>query len=152
MSRKHYIYILLALLIGIVIGGYLFHSSTPRSFLAVNQCSNTCLKPNELAGLIASVGIQTAPGLIPKVYKETDKSLAIENPFPQAKVHYLIVPKKDIKDISQLSESDKEYLDDAYALMTNIIREKRLTNYQIVTNGPGYQHVTYLHFHLISKD
>ncbi len=143
--------ILISLIIGTVIGGYLFHRSLPRSFLAINQCNSTCLKPNELAGLLASVGIQTAPGLIPKVIKETDKSIALENPFPQAKIHYLIIPKRDIKDISQLSDTDKEYLVDAYALMTDVIRGNHLTQYQIITNGPGYQHVTYLHFHLIAR-
>jgi histidine triad (HIT) family protein len=135
-----------------VMGGYLFHRSLPRSFLAINQCNNTCLNSNELGGLLVSVGIQTAPGLIPKVVKETDKSIALESPFPQAKIHYLIIPKKDIKDISQLSDTDKEYLVDAYALMTDIIREKHLSQYQIITNGPSYQHVTYLHFHIIAKE
>jgi histidine triad (HIT) family protein len=133
-----------------VIGGYLFHRSIPRSFLAINQCHNTCVNANELGGLLLSVGIQTAPSLIPRIVKETDKSIALENPFPQAKIHYLIIPKKDIKDISQLSDIDKAYLDDAYALMIDIIREKHLTQYRIITNGPGYQDVTYLHFHLIA--
>ena len=133
---------------GIVVGGYIFRNSEPRSFLALDQCKNTCLKPNELVGLLVSVGIQNIPSLIPKTIKETDKTIAIENPFPESKIHYLIFPKKDIKDISQLSKDDIKYLDDAYAVMTEIIREQKITKYQIITNGPTYQHATYLHFHL----
>jgi hypothetical protein len=38
-----------------------------------------------------------------------------------------------------------------FAVMGEIIREKNLTDYQIVTNGPGYQTVSYLHFHLVAR-
>jgi diadenosine tetraphosphate (Ap4A) HIT family hydrolase len=38
-----------------------------------------------------------------------------------------------------------------FAVMGEIIREKNLTDYQIMTNGPGYQTVSYLHFHLVAR-
>src|SRR5215208_314940 len=98
------------LLAGIIIGGYLFARTQSRSFLALHKCEQTCLRPNELAGLIASVGIQRFPSFIPSVVMETDKTIVIEHPSPQARLHYLIVPKKDIKNIAEASEDDKEYL------------------------------------------
>jgi hypothetical protein len=155
------------LLVGIAIGGYLFDQSQPRSFLALNRCQD-CLSPKDLAGLIASVGIQKVPGLIPFVVLETDKTIVIKNPLPEGRgsgpfssvrarrnsgitLHYVIIPKKDIKDIGQISKEDAPYLLDAYVVARDIIEKEKLSNYRIYTNGPGFQDVTYLHFHLIGK-
>jgi len=138
------------LLVGIVIGGYLFNQSQPRSFLSLNQCQN-CLSPKDLAGLLASVGIQKLPGLIPFVVLETDKTIVVKNPLTKAYVDYIIIPKKDIKDIGQISKEDAPYLIDAYLAARDIIEKEKLSNYRIYTNGPGFQDATYLHFHLINK-
>jgi len=143
--------LLVTLLTGVVLGGYLFWDTRPRSFLALNACQGTCLQPNELVGLLASVGIQKVPAFIPSVVKETDKTLVIEHPSPIARIHYLVIPRKDIKDVGDLSFSDREYLVDLFNVIAEIIREKKLVDYQVISNGPGRQGVSYLHFHLISK-
>jgi histidine triad (HIT) family protein len=140
-----------ALVIGVMLGGYLFANTRPRSFLALSSCEGTCLQTNELLGLLTSVGIQRFPGLIPKVVKETDKTIVIEHPRPQARLHYLVIPKRDIKNIAELSDSDNEYLIDAFKVAREIIKENNLTDYRLTTNGPGYQGVTYLHFHLTAN-
>jgi histidine triad (HIT) family protein len=142
---------LATLLIGIILGGYLFSHTQPRSFLALNKCEGTCLQQKELLGLLTSVGIQRFSSFAPAVVKETDKTIVIEHPRPQARIHYLVIPKKDIKNIAELSESDREYLVDMFAVMREIITEKNLVDYRIVTNGPAYQGVTYLHFHLTAN-
>jgi histidine triad (HIT) family protein len=144
--------ILASLIVGVILGGYLFSDSRPRSFLALNNCGGTCLQGNELLGLVASVGIQKFRGLAPSVVKETDKTIVIQHPNPEARIHYLIIPKKDIKNIAEVSDADADYLLDAIKVTGEIVREKNLTNYRLITNGPGYQGVTYLHFHLISND
>jgi histidine triad (HIT) family protein len=142
---------LAALVIGVMLGGYLFANTRPRSFLALNSCEGTCFQANELLGLLTSVGIQRFPGLIPKVIKETDKTIVIEHPNPQARLHYLVIPKRDIKNIAEFLDSDNEYLIDAFKVTREIIKEKNLTDYRLTTNGPGYQGVTYLHFHLTAN-
>lgn len=142
---------LAALLIGFVCGGYAFSDTRPRSFLALNNCGGTCLQPSELLGLLTSVGIQRAPMLVPSVVKETDKTLVVEHPSPEARIHYLVVPKRDIKNIAELAAGDQEYLIDAFNVVGEIVREKNLSAYRVVTNGPGYQGATYLHFHLIAR-
>lgn len=140
------------LVIGITIGGYLFSNTQPRSFLVVNKCQNNCYKLNELAGLVASVGIQKADGLIPFVVYESDKTLVIKHPFPEWQTHLVIIPKKDIKDVADLTDEDKEYLNDAYAVIGKLIKDNNLKNYKVITNGSGFQQVTYLHFHLVAKE
>lgn len=136
-----------ALAVGVILGGYLFSDTRARSFLALKRCEGTCLQANELLGLAASVGVQRFSGLAPSVVKETDKTIVIEHPSPQARIHYLIIPKKDMKNIADLSDRDNDYLLDAFKVAGEIIREKNLTNYRLTTNGPGYQTATYLHFH-----
>ena len=141
--------ILFSIGVGIVIGGYLFSQSQPRSFLAMNRCEN-CLTHEDLLGLVASVGIQRFPRLVPSVVFETDKTVVIKHPHPMNRIHYVIVPKKDIKNIGEISEADSPYLIDAYFVARQIIEKEGLLNYRLLTNGPGFQDVTYLHFHLVA--
>jgi len=140
---------LISIGVGILIGGYLFSKSQPRSFLALNRCQN-CLSPEDLLGLAASVGIHKFPKLVPSVLFETDKTVVIKHPHPLSRIHYIIVPKKDIKNIGEISEADSPYLMDAYLVARQIIDKEKLINYRLLTNGPGFQDVTYLHFHLIA--
>jgi hypothetical protein len=142
---------LVALVVGVILGGYLFADTQPRSFLALNKCAGTCLQANELLGLLASVGVQRFPALVPSVVKETDKTIVIESPGSQSHIHYLVIPKKDIRDIGELSDADSEYLIDAFKVVREIVKEKNLTDYHLATNGPGYQTLTYLHFHLTAN-
>lgn len=142
---------LVALVLGVILGGYLFSDTRPRSFLALNKCEGTCFQASELLGLLTSVGVQKFSALAPSVIKETDKTIVIEHPSPQARIHYLVIPKRDIKNIGELSDADGEYLIDAFKVAREIVKEKNLTDYRLTTNGPGYQGVTYLHFHLTAN-
>ena len=150
MDLKRVTVLSIVFVAGVIAGGYLFRDVQPRSFLVIDSCNGNCLNPNELLGLIGSVFVQKLPDLMPLVVKETDKTIVIDSPIHQAPIHYVIIPKKDIKDVSDISESDREYLVDAYAVIGQIIREEKLTQYKVYTNGPYYQTVTYLHFHLLA--
>ena len=139
------------LIIGFVLGAYSFSKTRPRTFVAVSNCAGRCLRPDELVGLISSVGIQRFSGLIPGKVKETDKTIVLEQPASAPYVHYIVIPKQDIKNIGDLSDSDREYLVDAFNVMSDLVRENKLREYQITSNGPGFQTVTYLHFHVTGK-
>jgi histidine triad (HIT) family protein len=141
---------LLFLSLGVVSGGVLFSQSQPRSVLALQHCDQ-CLDLKDLAGLLASVGIQKFPRLLPSVVVETDHTIALQLPTAKPRVHYVLVPKKDIKNIGDLAAEDVPYLIDLFAVAQHMITDQGLTQYQLITNGPGYQDVTYLHFHLQSK-
>jgi histidine triad (HIT) family protein len=150
-AAKAILWVLVPLVVGLVIGGYLFSESQPRSLLALHKCERTCLQSNELMGLIASVGLTKFPGVVPSVVLETDKTIVIKHPFPEARIHYVIIPKKDIKNIAEVSEADAEYLMDIFSVVHELVKEEKLSQYELLTNGPGNQAVTYLHFHLIAK-
>ena len=142
--------ILTSLAVGIIIGGYLFATSQPRSILTIHRCEN-CLSRADLLGLMASVGMQHFSGLIPFVIFETNKTVVIKHPFATERIHYVFFPKKDIKNIEEISEANAQYLTDAYFAARRIIEEEKLSKYRFLTNGPGYQDVTYLHFHLVAE-
>ena len=143
---------LLIFVVGFGVGGYLFSKTQKRQVVQVAECKTGCLSSKDIAGIVASIGIQQFPGFVPQVVMETDKSLVLNVQYPPSStaLHYVIVPKIDIQNISQINATNEAYLDDAFAVMNEIVQEKNLVKYRIVTNGPGYQKVTYLHFHLIA--
>lgn len=144
--------LVLGIAIGLVIGVGGFRSIEPRSLLAWRTCDQgSCLRLNEVTGLVAALGLKLPAEVVPSVVRETPYSLVVRHPFPEARVHYLVIPKKYIKNIGELSDDDKVYLLDAFATMQDIIKQEHLQTYIIKTNGPGYQDVAYLHFHLMAK-
>ncbi len=150
MSWIRILGMLLVFLAGVGLGGFLFSDSQPRSFLTLSKC-NPCYRASELAGLLASAGIQKAPGALPLVVKETNRCLAIDYPFPKSRYHFIVFPKKDIRNIADVSVADQEYVFDCLEVIRALVRENGLSNYRVITNGPGLQDIGYLHFHLISN-
>lgn len=136
---------------GVVCGGYLFSRSLPRSFLAVGSCQDRCYTPNEIAGLIVSAGILRAPFLIPSVVLESDTCLAIRHPRPHARVHYVLFPKHDTKNIATLESVDSPYVLGCFAMVRKLVEREKIKAYRLYTNGPEFQEVGYLHFHLIAE-
>jgi hypothetical protein len=147
---KILLFVLLSVLAGIAIGGYLFSKTQPRSVLSLTRCRN-CLTRPELLGLIASVGIQRFPGLTPSLVYEADKTVVIRDTSAPAQIHYVLFPKKDIKNIGEISESDAPYLMDLFLVSRWLIEKGQLFHYRLFTNGPGLQDVTYLHFRLAAE-
>ena len=84
---------------------------------------------------------------------EDDKSIIIEDISPQAPVHYLAIPKKEIKGISDLTETDLEII--SHLLMT-IKREMdnlKIKDYRLVINNGSEagQTVFHLHIHILAQ-
>jgi diadenosine tetraphosphate (Ap4A) HIT family hydrolase len=136
---------------GLICGGYLFSKSEPRSILEVTNCKNRCYKPNEVAGLIMSAAILRGPFVFPNVVRESDTCLAIRHPRPWDRVHYVLFPKQDIRNITTLTLADTPYVMGCFAMIRDLVLQDKLEKYRVYTNGPGYQDVAYLHFHLIAR-
>lgn len=142
--------VLVVLAIGIVCGGYLFSESLPRDFLPFKSCRERCYRPAEIAGLVASAGILRAPFLIPGVVLESDTCLAIRNPRPEEKIHYVLFPKHDTKNIITLTPADTPYVLGCFAVARELVSRDHLKAYRLYTNGPEFQEIAYLHFHLVA--
>ena len=145
-----YIIAFFTFMAGLFVGGLLLRGSRPGSLLCINEC-NRRLHPDEVAGLFASVVVQKIPGVIPNVILETDKTIVFKHPWSRHRIHYIFAPKKDIKNIGELTDEDKEYIVDLYSTVVTIINRQGLKNYTLLTNGPGKQDVSYLHFHLTAE-
>ena len=139
-----------SLLLGLLIGWWLFSDSRARQLIPISRLSHASSR-EELLGILASVGVQKLSRLIPGIILETDKTIVFKHPRPKYRIHYIFAPKKDIKDISDISEDDREYLTELFAVMSTVIKQESLQDYKLWSNGPGKQDVTYLHFHLGAK-
>jgi diadenosine tetraphosphate (Ap4A) HIT family hydrolase len=149
MKPTNLITAIVAFGLGIACGGYLFASSTPRSFLALNDCQKRCFDSNELAGLIASSAILRAPFIVPWVVMESDTCLAIRYPKHDTRVHYVLFPKHDTRNITTMTAQDWPFVIGCFALARRLVAQDKLKSYRLQTNGPGMQDIAYLHFHLI---
>ena len=86
------------------------------------------------------------------VIYEDDKCFALEDINPQAPVHILIIPHKEIAKISDSTPEDKELLGHLLLVSKTIAQKYELeNNYRlIINNGAGAgQSVFHSHVHLI---
>lgn len=87
-----------------------------------------------------------------KVY-EDDKVFAFRDINPQAPTHILVVPKKHIRSLDELTKEDNSLIGHIFLVCSQIARENGLADfgYRIVANcgtGAG-QSVFHIHFHLL---
>lgn len=140
----------LVLATGIGIGAWLFADTQPRSLLNVVKCDVTCLRMSDVAGLVASIGIQKFPAAIPLLIAQSDTCVAIRHPYSPFRHHYVFFPRRDIRNIGTLAEGDERYVMGCMALMGSVIADRHLESYRMHSNGPLQQDISYLHFHLVS--
>lgn len=94
-------------------------------------------------------------GLLPAtVVKENDYVMVIKNIDPKAPIHYLILPKKHLVDISAFSDKDND-LGWQILKMARDLAHERLEGFSgfnlIANNGKeAGQSVFHMHFHFIA--
>lgn len=89
-----------------------------------------------------------------KVY-EDERILAFKDIHPQAPVHILIIPKKEIAYLQDMQEQDFDLLGDIVKVAQKLAVQFKLDNgYRlVVNNGPDSgQEVFHLHFHLLGGE
>ncbi len=82
---------------------------------------------------------------------ESDSLVAFPDIHPSADYHILIVPKRHIGGISDLTEKNAGLLSEIYSLVNKLVLENKLkeNSYRVVVNGGLAQHVPHIHFHLL---
>mgnify|MGYP003981607641 CR=1 FL=1 len=84
---------------------------------------------------------------------EDDLSIAFKDLNPQAPEHILIIPKKSIKTINDIKESDKSLIGHLFIVAKNIAKDINISEsgYRIVfnCNENAGQSVFHIHMHLI---
>lgn len=85
---------------------------------------------------------------------ESDEFLAIENKYPKAPVHVLVMPKEHIekKDTSDIGASNLSvFWGKMMGAVFGVVHKLNLskTGYKLVSNGAGYNHVEHEHIHVL---
>jgi histidine triad (HIT) family protein len=87
-----------------------------------------------------------------KIVYEDDRCLAIEDVNPQAPVHILVMPKKEIPSLDDLTEGDADLAGHLLLVIQKLAIQRKLSGgYRVVVNcGPDAgQTVAHLHYHLL---
>ena len=83
---------------------------------------------------------------------EDEQCLAFRDISPQAPVHILVIPRKEIPSIDHLSDEDEQLVGHIYLVIKQIAAGEGLENgYRVIVNcgKEGGQTVDHLHFHLL---
>ncbi|XP_050506675.1 uncharacterized HIT-like protein Synpcc7942_1390 [Diabrotica virgifera virgifera] len=82
---------------------------------------------------------------------EDDKCLAFNDVNPQAPVHFLVIPKKQIPRLDDAKATDKELLGHLIYTAKTLAQKKVPNGYRLVINNgkDGCQSVYHLHIHIL---
>lgn len=85
-----------------------------------------------------------------KIY-EDDQVIAFHDIHPKAKVHILIIPKKHIASLTEMSDTDEAVVGRMARVSKLIAEEQDLKGYKVLinVNKEGGQVVFHLHMHLL---
>lgn len=90
-----------------------------------------------------------------KVY-ENDTVVAFKDIAPQAKVHVLVIPKKHIPTMNDVTEEDGPIIAEIHHALRHVAKEMGIaeSGYRIVNNcgDEGGQVVYHLHYHLMGGE
>ena len=82
---------------------------------------------------------------------EDDQLLAFHDIAPKADTHLLVIPKRHIVNLNDLSASDAELMSHLMLTIPTIARQQQLTGFRTITNtgAEGGQEVFHMHFHIL---
>jgi histidine triad (HIT) family protein len=87
-----------------------------------------------------------------KIVYEDDRCLAFDDIHPQAPVHVIVIPKKEIPSLAEVTEEDAALVGHLMVVIGQLAASLGLgRGYRVVTNTgrDAGQDVAHLHFHLL---
>ncbi|MEW4490050.1 histidine triad nucleotide-binding protein [Thalassoglobus sp. JC818] len=94
-------------------------------------------------------------GEIPaEIVYEDEQCLAFRDVNPQAPVHILVIPRKEIPSLAETDDEDQMLLGHLMIVIRRLAEEMGLKNgFRVVANSgvDGGQTVNHLHFHLLGQ-
>jgi histidine triad (HIT) family protein len=86
-----------------------------------------------------------------KIIYEDDRCLAFHDVNPQAPVHVLIIPRKEIRTHDEIQEEDRDLVGHLHVVAANVAKQLQLSSYRLVLNcrEDAGQSVPHLHLHLL---
>ena len=88
-----------------------------------------------------------------KIIFEDELSIIIEDISPQAPLHYLAIPKKEIIGISDLDNKDNEIIGHLMLTIKKQMQNINVSDYRLVINNGSEagQTVFHLHIHILAN-
>ncbi|BBO29131.1 histidine triad nucleotide-binding protein [Alteromonas sp. I4] len=85
-----------------------------------------------------------------EILYEDELAIAFSDINPQAPVHFLVIPKKQIATINDITEADREVVGHLYVVAAKLAAEKGFADqgYRAVMNCNEYGGQTVYHIHL----
>jgi histidine triad (HIT) family protein len=85
--------------------------------------------------------------------RDTTTLVAFYHPQPSYPVHILIVPKRAIGSLLDITPDDQPFLVDLFACVRELVQELHMDEqgYRLIANGGNFQDLAQLHFHLIAE-
>ena len=83
---------------------------------------------------------------------EDEKCIAFNDISPQAPIHILVIPRKEIPKLSESQEDDRDLLGHLMLSATQIAKKLNLDDYRLVINNgaDAGQTVFHLHIHILA--
>jgi histidine triad (HIT) family protein len=87
-----------------------------------------------------------------KIAYEDDRFIVIHDIAPQAPVHVLLIPKRQISTLNDLTSGDADLVGGMFLTAAKVMKQMGHTDYRTVFNcGPGAQQtVMHLHLHVLA--
>lgn len=87
-----------------------------------------------------------------KIAYEDEKYIVIHDISPQAPVHVLVIPKRVIATLNDLTPQDSELVGGMFLVAAKVMKSLGHTDYRTVFNcGPGAQQtVPHIHLHILA--
>lgn len=84
---------------------------------------------------------------------ETPTVIAFYHPRPTYPFHVLLVPKRPLGSLTDITAQDTTFLVELFQVVQNLVQEFGLdeSGYRLVCNGGSNQDIPHLHFHLIAE-
>jgi histidine triad (HIT) family protein len=81
---------------------------------------------------------------------ENERVLAFRDISPKAPVHYLVIPKKEIKTLNDIEDSDKDLIGELFTVAKDLAKQEGISEngYRTVFNCNKYGAQTVYHLHL----
>ena len=80
---------------------------------------------------------------------EDDLAIAFRDVNPQAPVHFLVIPKKQIVKLSEATDQDQALLGHLLLVASKVAKQEGLTSFRLVTNNGAEAGQSVFHLHIL---
>lgn len=89
-----------------------------------------------------------------EIVYEDERILAFKDIHPAAPIHILVIPKKHIPSLTEITKEDESIIGEIYTIINSIAEQQGVKDkgYRVIVNcgKDGGQEVGHLHFHLLA--